>query len=165
MGDGRQWSIPILNPRSPQFSLPCCDKLLMGEWQRVTKPRYAGLVNHCEALIGHITDAVSRQDETGMTVDDDVCRPIIAAAISHYYHLTLAELSTIGIFSPEVYMGAIAAIIDLEQVMAALRGARQEASGELNPTDGVDALSIIDAGEQEDAPATATTPPPCSMTT
>jgi hypothetical protein len=167
MGDDREWAIPILNPDSPNLSLPTCDKLLMGEWHTVVKPPYTHLVSKCQEIIGHISEAVANQDDTGLTIDDTVARPIIAAAICHYYTLTFQELSCIGIFAPNAYFPAIAAIIDLEAVAAAIKGARMEAGGELNPTDGPLASSLIPAGDaDQDSPdTTPSTNPPSSTST
>jgi len=155
LGDGRTWRMPILNPLSPNISLPTCDKLLMGQWKSVVKPAHTPLADKCQDLIAHFTTAIAAKEGQQITIETDLCRPIIAAALSYFYDLTLLELSTLGIFSADIYWEAFAIIVDFNAVMSALQGSQAEASGELNPTDGEPATSPTDSGETDAPPATS----------
>ena len=156
LGDGRSWSMPCLNPISPRVSLPTCDKLLMGEWARVVRPGHTELVEHCQNLIG--TLAESTVSESTITIETEVCRPLIAAALAYHYDLTLLELSCIGIFAHEIYWGAIAIITDFDAIQAAAAGAAMEAGEGLNPTDGEQDSSPTSHGELDTPSPTNTTP-------
>lgn len=158
LGDGRLWRIPTLNPISPRISLPTCDKLLQGEWQRVVRPGYSSLTDHCSAILDSlVANTVGDQ----ISIQTEECRPLIAAALAYFYDLTLLEMSSIGLFAHDIYWDAIAIITDFDAIQAAAR-AQMEAGEGPNPTDGEPDSSPTKHGEPDTPP---TTNPPSSTST
>jgi len=160
MGDGRPWRLPTLNPISPRVSLPTCDKLLAGEWTRVVRPGHSSLTDHCQTILD--TLVANMVDDQTITIQTEVCRPLIAAALAYYYDLTLLEMSCIGLFAHDIYWNALAIITDFDAIQAAAAAHIAEASEGANPTDGQAATSDTEPGAKDTPP---TTPPPSSTST
>jgi len=135
MGDGHEWKVPIANPFAATCTLPTWDAI--GEdgktWIKVVQDRYEDIGQRAADIAADMRKAALEDHAIEHEVPDAVARQLLADALAINYDVTLLELSVLRIFTQASFTAGLFAIIDWREMMAAMKAAVEEGSGEATP--------------------------------
>lgn len=138
LGDGRHWSLPVLNPLAASCSLPMFDvRRGPDEWKRIPQDRYRELADEATAIAGHFRQRYLDGADV-VEMPNARLRAFMARGLAFCYDLTVDEMSVLRLFDPRVYMPVAFALVD----WLAMRELLDASDGDArNPTEATPATS------------------------
>lgn len=123
LGDGNQWSIPVINPEIETCSLPVVEVLKRGVWGNEVIGKFSDIANRCAEIHGKLVAGILDALKQGVDFEGlpdypkEKMRQLAIDVLNISYDLTAQEMSVLHLLREDAYFAVVESAMDISTIV------------------------------------------------